>query len=258
MTENLLLDKRDGIATITINRPQVRNVLTGEMYDGLTSMLYELDCDNQASVIVIRGAGEKAFCAGSDVRYFLNKTALERQRHFARVASLMQATVRISKPIIAAVHGLALGGGCALTAACDFALGAESASFSLPEVDIGIFPMTIAPVIVRRVGVPRALELLMMGERVSAKRAQEIGLLNKVVPDGELQAEVNRWATRLASVSPVAVRMGKSAFYNCLDVEYQKAISFMGNIMAINVASEDCEEGITAFLEKRKPVWKGR
>jgi enoyl-CoA hydratase/carnithine racemase len=258
MNENLLLHKRDGIATITINRPEVRNVLTGEMYQGLTSMLYELDQDGDASVIVIRGAGEKAFCAGSDVKDFVNKTTLERQQHFARVASLMQATVRLSKPIIAAVRGYAFGGGFALTAASDFVIAAESASFSLPEVDIGIFPMTIAPVIVRRLGPHRALELLMMGERISAKRAEEIGLLNKAVPDEEFEPEVNRWATRLASLPPVAVRMGKSAFYTCLDVEYQKAISFMGNMMTINVSSEDCEEGIAAFFEKRKPVWKGR
>lgn len=117
--------------------------------------------------------------------------------------------------------------------------------------------MTISPVIVRRVGVLRAFELMMLGERVPALRAAEIGLVNKAVPDAEFEAEVSRWATRLASLTPVAVRMGKRAFYTCLDLEYQKAISVMGNMMTINVSSEDCAEGIAAFLEKRKPVWRG-
>jgi len=258
MTEHLLIEKRDGIATITINRPEVRNVLTGGMYQGLAQYLYDLDQDEDVSVIVIRGAGEKAFCAGSDVKYFMDKTVLERQKHFAMVAALMQAPSRISKPVIAAVHGYAFGGGCALAAASDLAIAAESALLGLPEVDIGIFPMTIAPVIIRRVGVHRAFELLMLGERVPALRAAEIGLINKAVPDAEFEAEVSRWATRLAGLTPVAVRMGKTAFYNCLDLEHQKAISFMGNMMTINASSEDCAEGIAAFFGKRKPVWRGR
>jgi enoyl-CoA hydratase/carnithine racemase len=258
MANHLALEKRDGITTITINRPEVRNVLTGEMYRDLATYLHDLDRDDDVSVIVIRGAGEKAFCAGSDVKDFLNKTILERQQHFAKVAALMQAPARISKPVIAAVRGYAFGGGCALAAASDLAIAAESAVLGLPEVDVGIFPMTIAPVIIRRVGVHRAFELLMLGERVPAPRAAEIGLINKAVPDAEFEAEVSRWAKRIASLTPVAVRMGKSAFYTCLDLEYQKAISFMGNMMTINASSEDCAEGIAAFFGKRNPVWKGR
>jgi enoyl-CoA hydratase/carnithine racemase len=258
MTEHLRLEKRDGVATITIDRPEVHNVLTGEMYQGLARLLDDLDGDEEASVIVIRGAGERAFCAGSDVKYFMDKTVLERQRHFAKVAALMQAPARISKPVIAAVRGYAFGGGCALAAACDLAVAAESATLGLPEVDIGIFPMTIVPVIVRRVGVHRAFELMMLGARMPARRAAEIGLINRVVPDAELDQEVDRWAARIASFSPVAVRLGKSAFYGCLDVEYQKAIAFMGNLITINASAEDCAEGVTAFFGKRKPVWRGR
>jgi enoyl-CoA hydratase len=258
MAEHLLLQKRDGIATITINRAEVRNVLTGEMYQGLARHLYDLDQDDDVYVVIIRGAGDTAFCAGSDVKDFTDKTILECQQHFAKVAALMQAPARISKPVIAAVRGYALGGGCALAAASDLAIAAESATLGLPEVDIGIFPMTIAPVIVRRMGAHRAFELLMLGERVSATRAAEIGLINKAVPDAEFEAEVSRWATRIASLTPVAVRMGKSAFYTSLDLEYQKAINFMGNMMTINVSSEDCAEGIAAFFGKRQPTWKGR
>jgi enoyl-CoA hydratase/carnithine racemase len=258
MGQHLLRDKKNGVATITINRPEVRNVLTGEMYRDLAQSLYDLDRDDDVAVIVIRGAGEKAFCAGSDVKDFMDKTILERQQHFAKVAALMQAPARISKPVIAAVRGYALGGGCAMTAASDLAIAAETATFGIPEVDIGIFPMTISPVIVRRVGVPRAFELMMLGERIPAPRAAEIGLINFAVPEEAFEAELARLTARIASMTPVAVRMGKTAFYNCLDMEYLKAISFMGNMMAINVYSDDCAEGIAAFFQKRKPVWKGR
>ncbi len=258
MEQHLLVQKKDGIATLVINRPEVRNVLTGEMYKGLAEYLYDLDQDNEVSVIIIRGAGEKAFCAGSDVNYFLNKTVLERQKHFGNVAELMQAPARIGKPVIAAVRGYALGGGCALAATCDLSIATEDSLLGIPEVEIGIFPMTITPVIIRRVGVHRALEIMILGERMKAPRAAEIGLINKVVAEKDFEEEISRWATKLAAATPVAVRMGKSAFYNCLDMEYFKAIKYLGNMMAINASSEDCAEGISAFFEKRKPRWKGR
>ena len=258
MEPYLLLQKKDGIATLVINRPEVHNVLTGEMYKGLAQHLYDLDHDDAVSVIIIRGAGEYAFCAGSDVKYFLNKTVLERQKHFGVVAELMQAPARISKPVIAAVRGYAFGGGCALAAACDLSIATDNSLMGIPEVDIGIFPMTITPVIVRRVGVHRAFELMSLGEKLKASRAAEIGLINKAVPEKDFEEQVSRWASRLVATTPVALRMGKVAFYNSLEVEYAKAIQFMANLMAINTGSEDSVEGISAFLEKRKPVWRGR
>lgn len=257
MENHLLLEKKNGIATLTLNRPKVRNVLTGEMYERLTRYLYELDEDDDTSVIIIRGAGDKAFCAGSDVNNFLNKTVIERQKHFAKVAGLIQAPARISKPVIAAVRGYALGGGCAIAAAVDFSIATENSVLGVPEVEMGLYPMTITPVFIRRVGAPRALEITLMGEKLSAARAAEIGLINRAIPEKDFEAEVMRWATRLASFTPVTVRLGKTAFYNCLDMEYLKAIKFMGDVMAINVSSEDGTEGIRAFFEKRTPKWKG-
>jgi enoyl-CoA hydratase/carnithine racemase len=257
MEKDLLLIKEKNIASLIINRPEVHNVLTGEMYKNLAQNLYDLDKDDETSVIVIKGAGGRAFCAGSDVNYFLNKTVLERQKHFGNVAELMQAPAKISKPVIAAVKGYAFGGGCALAAACDFAITSEKSILGLPEVELGIFPMTIAPVIIRRVGVHRAFELLMMGKKLNGKEAAEICLVNKAVPEEEFELEINRYATRLSSLSPVAVRMGKAAFCNCLDMEYLKAIKYMGNMMAINASSDDCAEGVAAFFEKREPHWQG-
>ena len=257
MEDNLLLEKKNGIATLILNRPKVHNVLTGEMYEGLTRYLYELDKDDETSVILIRGAGEKAFCAGSDVNYFLNKTVLERQKHFAKVAGLIQSPARISKPVIAAVEGYALAGGCAIAAAVVFSIATENSVLGIPEVEIGIFPMTIIPAIIRRVGAHRALEITLMGEKLSAVRAAEIGLINRAVPEKDFEAEVMRWATKLTSITPVAVQMGKTAFYNCMDMEYLKAIKFMGDMLAINASSEDSAEGIGAFFEKRAPKWKG-
>lgn len=258
MEQHLLLQKRNGIATIIINRPEVHNVLTAEMYKGLTEYLYDLDKDDEISVIVVRGAGDRAFCAGTDVNFLLNKTVLERQKHFGYVAELMQAPPRISKPVIAAIKGYALGGGCALAAASDLSIATENSKMGIPEVEIGIFAMTITPVIIRRLGPHKALEILIMGEKISGKKAAELGLINKAVPEKEFEEEVSRWTRRLIELSPVAVRMGKAAFYNCLDMDYFKAIKFMGNMMAINASSEDSSEGISAFFEKRKPNWKGR
>jgi enoyl-CoA hydratase/carnithine racemase len=253
----LLVAKEKGVANLLINRPEVHNVLTGEMYRDLAQNLYDLDKDDEIAVIVIKGAGGRAFCAGSDVNYFLNKTVLERQNHFSNVAELMQAPSKISKPVIAAVQGYAFGGGCALAAACDIAIAAETSLLGLPEVELGIFPMTIAPVIIRRVGVHKAFELLMMGKKLSGREAAEVRLINIAVPQEDFELEINRYADKLASLTPVAVRMGKTAFYNCVDMEYLKAIKYMGNMMAINASSDDCAEGIAAFFEKRVPHWQG-
>ena len=258
MNQDLFITKDHSIATITINRPKVHNILTGEMYKGLTQYLYDLDKEDEISVIVVRGAGERAFCAGSDVKNFQNMTVLERQKHFAYVAELMQAPARISKPLIAAVKGYAFGGGCALAAACDLTIATEDSDMGIPEMEIGLFPMTIVPVIVRRIGVHKAFELIMLGEKFKGRKAAELGLINQAVPEKEFEDEVSKWAAKLATASPVATRMGKTAFYNSLDIEYCKAIKFMGNMMALNASSEDGAEGILAFLEKRKPRWLGR
>ena len=258
MEDHLLLEKKNGIATLILNRPKVHNVLTGAMYEGLTRYLYELDKDDETSVILIRGAGDKAFCAGSDVKDFLNINVLDRQKLFAKVAGLIQAPTRISKPVIAAIKGYALGGGCGIVAAVDFSIATENSVFGTPEIELGHFPMTITPAIIRRVGAHRALEITLMGEKLSAIRAAEIGLINRAVPEKDFEATVMRWATKLAAFAPLSARMGKTAFYNCMDMEYLKAVKFMGNMMAINASTEDDAEGISAFFEKRAPNWKGR
>jgi enoyl-CoA hydratase len=258
LDQDLIITKDRSTATITMNRPKVNNILTGSMYKGLTQSLYDLDREDEISVIVLRGAGERAFCAGSDVKDFLDKTVLERQKHFGYVAELMQAPSRIGKPVIAAVKGYAFGGGCALAAACDLTIATENSDMGMPEMEIGLFPMTIVPVIVRRIGVHKAFELIMLGEKFKGRKAAELGLINKAVPENEFEEEVSGWAAKLATRSPVAARMGKVAFYNSLDIEYCKAIKFMGNMMALNASSEDGAEGISAFLEKRKPRWLNR
>lgn len=182
----------------------------------------------------------------------------ERQKFFGCVAELMQAPVKMGKPVIAAIKGYAFGGGCAFAAACDLSIATENSRMGIPEMELGIFPATIVPVIVRRLGVAKAFELIMMGERIDGRKAADLGLINKAVPEGEFEGEVSKWATSLSAKSPLVVKMGKIAFYNSLDVEYTKAIRFMGNMVAINASYDDVTEGIAAFFEKRRPQWKGR
>lgn len=256
-TQHLLLGLSDQVATITINRPEKRNAMTDEMYIGLTRMLYELDKEPGVRAVVVRGAG-KVFCAGSDINYFLGKSIVERERHFGYVADLLQAPSRISKPVIAAPRGYALGGGSALTAACDFAIATEDTVFGIPEVEIGIWPCTLSPVLVRAVGARRALELFLTARKFDAREAAQMGLVTKAVPESEWEDAIAQLCQQITGLSPLVVQMGKAAFYEMADIEYNKAIRFMSKLMAISSASEDAQEGITAFLEKRKPTWKGQ
>lgn len=256
MSEDILVDKQDGCATVTINRPRVHNVLTGEMYQGLADLLLALDREPDVRVIRLTGAGDRAFCAGSDVRAFLDRSVVDRARHFEKVARLMETPSRIAKPVVATVRGYALGGGCALTAACDVAIATEDATLGVPELEVGIFPMTIMPVICRAVGARKAFELLVLGRKLSGAEAARIGLVNVAVPAAEYEQTVDDWIGRLLAFSALQVQMGKQAFYTMLDTEAGKATRFLANVMAISASAADAREGITAFLEKRQPTWR--
>lgn len=255
--EHLRWELADHVATLTIARPEKRNCLTDAMYRGLARWLHALDGIPEARVVVLRGEGP-TFCAGSDINYFLNKSIVDRERHFGYVADLLQAPSRISKPVIAAPRGYALGGGTALTAAADFALAEENAIFGIPEVGLGIWPCTIMPVVVRAVGPRRAYELFVTGRRFLAPEAVAMGLVTRAVPADRFEEELWAFAQHIVGLSPLVVQMGKRAFYEMADLEHNKAIRLMSKVMAISSASEDAREGITAFLAKRKPDWQGR
>ena len=255
--EHLSFKIAQGIAEIRIDRPERRNAFTDEMYRGLANWLFALDEDPAVRCIIVRGA-QGVFTSGSDISCFLDSSTLERERHFQLVADLVTAPSRIGKPVIAAVQGFALGGGTGLTAASDLAIAEEGAVFGLPEIKVGFWPCTITPVLVRALGPRRAYEMALLGERFSAEDAKSIGLVNRVVPASSFEDEVHAVTARIASLSTVAVEHGKRAFQQSLDLEFEKAVRFMGRAMALASATDDAREGITAFLEKRKPNWMDR
>ena len=253
--EHLSCDITDGVAEIRVSRPERRNAFTNDMYRGLARWLDDLDRDEAARCIVLRGA-EGIFTSGSDISFFLDRTPLERERHFSLVAELFTAPAGISKPVVAAVQGFALGGGTAIAAACDFVIAEEGSVFGLPEVKVGLWPCTLMPALVRAVGARKAYELAMTGDRLDAHEAKAIGLVTRVAPADKFEDELAAFTGHIASLSAVVVQMGKRAYQQCLDMEFHKATRFMGRAMALNSATEDAKEGITAFLEKRKPQWR--
>ena len=253
--EHLSCDISEGVAEIRVTRPERRNAFTNDMYRGLARWLDDLDRDERVRCIVLRGSGG-IFTSGSDINFFLDRTPLERERHFSLVAELFTASARISKPVVAAVQGIALGGGTAIAASSDFVIAEEGSVFGLPEVKVGLWPCTLMPALVRAVGPRKAYELAMTGERLDAHQAKAIGLVTRVAAPDAFEEDLTAFTGHIASLSAVVVQMGKRAYQQCLDMEFHKATRFMGRAMALNSATEDAKEGITAFLEKRTPQWR--
>jgi enoyl-CoA hydratase/carnithine racemase len=245
-----------GTATLAITRPERRNAFTQAMYRGLGDWIVLLDRDPSVRCVVVRGSGG-VFTSGSDIAHVLEMGNAEREAHFQLVASLLTAPSRIGKPVIAAVQGVALGGGTGLAAACDFVLADESARFGLPEVDIGLWPCTLLPALVRAIGTRKAYEMALLGDRVGAREAQALGLVNRVVAAEAFEAALAAITQKICAASPVVVQMGKRSFQQALDMDFQAATRVMGQVMALNSGTADAKEGIGAFLERRKPVWTG-
>jgi enoyl-CoA hydratase/carnithine racemase len=255
--EDIQCEVSEGIATVRISRPERRNAFTNAMYRSLSDLILALDRLPEARCIVVRGTAG-IFSSGSDIAHFLDLGAAEREAHFQLVADLLTAPARIAKPVIAAVQGLALGGGTGLAAACDLAIAEEGASFGLPEIGVGLWPCTLLPALTRAIGGRKAYELALLGQRINADEALELGLVNRVVPPGRFEAELADVAGRIVASSPVVVQMGKRAFQQALDTEFHTATRFMGQVMALNSATEDAKRGISAFMERARPEWVGR
>ena len=254
--EGLSCSLAAGTATLAIARPERRNAFTQAMYRGLGDWIVALDREPSVRCIVVRGTGG-TFTSGSDIARVLEMGNAEREVHFQLVANLLTAPSRIGKPVIAAVQGVALGGGTGLAAGCDFVLAEESARFGLPEVDVGLWPCTLLPALVRAIGARKAYELALLGERVTARDAQALGLVNRVVPAEAFETELAAITAKICAASPVVVQMGKRSFQQAVDMEFQSATRAMGQVMALNSGTDDAKEGIRAFLERRKPEWTG-
>jgi enoyl-CoA hydratase/carnithine racemase len=257
--EALLVSVEGGVARVTLNRPDVRNALSRTLVGEIEQALSAYETDPAAKVIVLSGAGDRAFCAGADLRGVGDRgTTLEARESFSGLARILELIARMRTPVIAQVHGFALAGGCGLAAGCDLVVASDDAVFGLPEIKVGLLPLMVMAPILRAVGRKRGLLMILSGETVTAREAFEMGLVSRVVPRADLERETTALAGKLAGFSPTAVALAKEAAYTIQDMEYGKSLRYLRELITLVGLSDDAKEGIAAFFEKRPPEWKGR
>ncbi len=262
-TGGILLTGRTGaISVITLNRPEARNSLSLDLIEALHAAIDRNAVARDVAVIILRGA-PPAFCAGHDLREMSarRKDAGRGRAFFDKTmracAAMMQAIVNCPKPVIAAVSGIATAAGCQLVASCDLAVAGQSSQFATPGVNIGLFCSTPMVALSRNLPRKAAMEMLLLGEMVSAAKAKELGLINHVAPDDLVFEAAMEMAEKVSAKSPLTVAYGKKAFYRQLEMPLAEAYELTANVMVENMLARDAEEGIGAFLEKRKPEWTG-
>ncbi|MCB1405947.1 MAG: enoyl-CoA hydratase [Rhodobacteraceae bacterium] len=263
MTDELVLcDVAERVAVITLNRPKAINALSDAVLAALHAMLTRIAADPEIKVVIIRGAG-KAFCAGHDLKEMQagraapDKGAAYFSDLFDRCGAVMQLIPSMPQPVIAQVHGIATAAGCQLVAACDMAVAASNARFGVNGVNIGLFCSTPMVALTRNLPRKQAFEMLTTGEFIDASRAREVGLINRIATPEDLEAETMALARTVAGKLAAAVRIGKRAFYEQLLLPLDQAYAHTAAVMAENMLLRDTDEGITAFIEKRKPDWAG-
>lgn len=256
--ENLLIERDGPVAVITFNRPKVLNALNAPTLADLSNALAAFKADPGVRAIVLTGAGEKAFVAGADINELAVQTPVQGMEHARRGQQIFDAIEALGKPVIAAVNGFALGGGCEMAMACTIRIAADSARFGQPEINLGIIPgYGGSQRLPRLVGKGLALEIMLTGEMLNAQRACDIGLVNKVVPAAELMAEAKKMAHTLASKAPIAIRYIIEAVNRGFDIPFAEAEYLEAALFGNIASSDDMKEGTRAFLEKRKAVWSG-
>lgn len=254
----LLRADEDGIATLTLNRPGQFNSLSQAMMAELQGALEAIAKDGSVRVVVIAGAG-KAFCAGHDLKEMrANHTKEFQQALFRQCARMMMVITEMPQPVIARVHGIATAAGCQLVSMCDLAVAVQEARFAVSGINVGLFCSTPGVGLSRNMGRKQAMEMLLTGEFIDAETARQRGLVNRVVPADQLDAQVRKLADSIRAKSPVAVAMGKQMFYKQLEMGLDAAYQYATEVMACNMMCEDAAEGIDAFIAKRPAQWKGR
>ncbi len=261
MYETLILEVSDAKGTITFNRPEARNAISQKVVTEFLDALKKLDEDKDVKIVIVTGAGDKAFSAGGDLRpsgseetHFLAR--YEGARKFAEIFRVLE---NYSKPVIARVNGDALGGGFGIVCASDIAVSVETARFGTPEINIGLFPYIILATLIRVTANPKKLlELMLTGEKISATEAMQLGFINYVVKPEQLDIKVQEIASKLLEKSPAILRLGRRAYYVARELEFSRSLEFLSTLLSVNFMTEDLIEGVSAFFQKRKPEWKGR
>ena len=255
--KNLLVEEDAGLVTLTMNRPEKRNALSTAMMSDLIAALVETGKRTDARAVIIAGNGP-AFSAGHDLGELSSRDLKFYRYEFDLCAQLMLTIQQIPQPVIARVHAIATAAGCQLAATCDLVVAAESATFATPGVRIGLFCSTPMVALTRAVGRKHAMEMLLTGRPITAREASEWGLVNRVVPDADLLSETTKLARQIVEASSLIVGIGKQAFYKQIDLDQQEAYDYTKEVMSQNATTKDAQEGISAFLQKRKPTWSGK
>ena len=255
--EHILFEQDGSVAYVTMNRPSKRNALSLNHMKELTSCFQEIGKSKEISVVILRGEGP-AFCAGHDLSEMIGRDPGTYRHIFDVCCEMMETIQSIPQPVIAQVHATATAAGCQLVATCDLVVASEEARFATPGVRIGLFCSTPMVALSRAVGQKKSMEMLLTGEFVSAEDALDCGLVNRVVPADELEAEARSLADKISEASPLVVGVGKQAFYRQLEMPTEQAYAYTKEVMSFNATFRDAQEGMCAFLEKRKPEWKSR
>src|SRR3954467_13141515 len=248
-----------GVATITLDHPETRNALSDEMLDELAAAFARARDDEGVRCVVLTSSHDKVFSSGGDLAGFAAEVPLaHKHRGIERFPRLFRLIGELGKPTLCAANGHVIAGALGLALACDLIVAREGARFGTPEINVGVFPFMIMGLIYRNVGRKKTNELLLLGEQIPAEEAERIGIVNRVVPADEFDAFVADWAAQLAAKSPVLMRMGKDAMYRQQDMALEEALDYLRAQLAIAFATDDIQEGVKAFFEKRDPVWSAR